>query len=260
MPQLEDLMKKGREALEIGEFAEAARAFRQAVHAAPGSAEAHELLAEALVEGGQLRDGIEMYCRARELDPDNVDLLFALGDAYFEVGQAEQALQTYQAIVDRQPQADAWVSMGLVHFNQERVEQAIDCYRRALQLEEDSVFALNSLGDAFFARGENETALDCYRRVIALDPEDAQAHFNLAELHYDLGDPRAAETECREALRLDPGLAFAYLTLGNLCLDEEKPREALHNFQQFLLHERSPGSKEIREEVAAVVEGLKAEL
>jgi hypothetical protein len=38
------------------------------------------------------------------------------------------------------------------------------------------------------------------------------------------------------------------------------PQEALHYFQEFLMRERSAGAKEIREEVAAVVEGLKAEL
>ncbi len=79
-------------------------------------------------------------------------------------------------------------------------------------------------------------------------------------MYYDTGDAAAAEKECREALRLDPGLTSAYLTLGNLCLDQERAREALHFFQEFLLREKSAGAEEIRQEVAAVVEGLKAEL
>jgi tetratricopeptide (TPR) repeat protein len=79
-------------------------------------------------------------------------------------------------------------------------------------------------------------------------------------MYYDTGDLESAAKSCREALRLDPGFAFAYLTLGNICLDQEKPREALQAFQEFLMRERSPAAKEVRDEVAAVVEGLKAEL
>jgi tetratricopeptide (TPR) repeat protein len=96
--------------------------------------------------------------------------------------------------------------------------------------------------------------------VIELDPGDAQAHYNLGELHYDLGNLKKAEQECRKAVELDPGFSYAYLTLGNICLDQDHNREALHWFQEFLMRERDPGATEIRDEVAAVVEGLKAEM
>ena len=96
--------------------------------------------------------------------------------------------------------------------------------------------------------------------MVEIDPEDAQAHFNLGEIYYDAGDLAAAEQACRKALACDPGFSFAYMTLGNICLDQEKPRQALDWFQKFLLHERSAGAADIREEVAAVVAGLKEEL
>ena len=108
--------------------------------------------------------------------------------------------------------------------------------------------------------GTKTAALATFRKVLELDPEDAQAHFNLGEMYYDAGDLPAAERECRAALRCDPGHAFACLTLGNIFLDQEQPREALHFFQEFLLREQSPAAKEIRDEVSAVVEGLKSEL
>ncbi len=116
------------------------------------------------------------------------------------------------------------------------------------------------MGDACYAQGENEKAREYYRRALELDPEDGQAHFNLAEMYYDTGELEAAEREVREALRIDPDLTYAYLTLGNLLIDSERMREAMECFEQFLLRERSPGAEEIREEVALLVEGIKAQL
>jgi tetratricopeptide (TPR) repeat protein len=116
------------------------------------------------------------------------------------------------------------------------------------------------MGDAAYAAGDNPQALKYYRQALDLDPEDPQGHYNLAEMYYDTDDLSGAETECREALRLDPGFAYAYLTLGNIYLDQEEPHKALHSFQEFLLRERSDASREIRTEVAALIEGLEAEL
>jgi tetratricopeptide (TPR) repeat protein len=70
----------------------------------------------------------------------------------------------------------------------------------------------------------------------------------------------AAQKECREAIRLDPELAEAYLTLGNICLDLDEAGDALRNYEKFLACEHSPAAREIREEVAALIEGLKEEL
>jgi tetratricopeptide (TPR) repeat protein len=82
----------------------------------------------------------------------------------------------------------------------------------------------------------------------------------LAEIHHEQGDLAAAKEACCQAIVLDAELAEAYVTLGNICLDLDKTREALHNYQKFLECEHSTLGREIRAEVAALVEGLKAEM
>ncbi|NIP49266.1 MAG: tetratricopeptide repeat protein, partial [Gammaproteobacteria bacterium] len=82
---------------------------------------------------------------------------------------------------------------------------------------------------------------------------------NLAEFHYDNGNLKEAEQLCRKAVSLDPDFSFAYLTLGNICLDQELVQDAVHCFKEFLQREKSPASKEICDEVKALVDGLKSE-
>jgi tetratricopeptide (TPR) repeat protein len=81
----------------------------------------------------------------------------------------------------------------------------------------------------------------------------------MAEYHYDKDDLKAAEKFCRRAITLDPDFSFAYLTLGNICLDQEQIQESVHCFNEFLKREKSPASKDICDEVAALIEGLKSE-
>lgn len=262
MTDIEEGLRKARAAVEAGAFEQAVPVLKGILQTHPQSSDVHLLLGETLAEVGKTDEAIAVLEKGRTVSPHNVALLFALGDACFEAHRIEQALEAYRAIVALAGDgvADALVSIGLVSFQQEQTAEAIRYYREALAHDPESVFALNSLGDALFAQGDADEALKCYRRVIELDPDDAQAHYNLAELYYDLERLEEAAAECRAALALDPELSFAYLTLGNICLDQEQTREALELFQEFLRHERSPAAHDIRNEVAAVIAGLKEEM
>jgi len=90
-----------------------------------------------------------------------------------------------------------------------------------------------------------------------LDSTDPQPYLSLAELYHDANDLDLAEEYCLKGLELDAGLAPGYLTLGYVCLDQDRTQEAIDHFQQFLRLEKSVTAKNIRDEVAAVIDGLK---
>lgn len=261
MHNLDVMIGLAREALENGDPGEAVKLLRSQAVKHLDHGELQALYGEALVDSGRLPDGLKVLEDAHRRLPDDLDVLSALGDACFEAGFPERAQAAYQAILDRDAEdADALVSLGLVYFHQERVDLAEQCYRKALAIEAESVFAWHSLGDACFAQGRIDEARQCFEKALELDPEDPQGHFNLAEFLYDNGDLKAAEARCREALRRDPRFGFAWLTLGNICLDQELVQEAVQCFQKFLALEQGPSSKEIRDEVAALVDGLREEI
>jgi len=256
MKERDRLLHEGQLALDSGDSRKALRVLRQAHELDRDNPDIRLALAEALAEEGRLEQALRLLA---EIADPGVEVLFALGDLQFENGQAQAALASYQRVLDQAPdEADAWVSIGLIHFQQDRPEQALVAYQRALELEPDSVFALNALGDARLATGDEAGAIAVYRQAIELDPDDGQAHLNLADALYDTGELEAAEAECRQALTCDPSLSQACLTLGNICLDSERSREAVQAFRQFLALEQGPESRQIRDEVKALLEGLEA--
>ena len=257
---VDDLINQIQELLKTGSYTEAVKRLRQAQADGQADADLDALLGIALEESGDLKGAVASYRKAIDKSPDDIDAHYALADILFEQNSFDEALALYKKISTTfSDQAEAEISMGLVHFSQEQIEEAILCYEQGLKIDPKSIFGLNALGDALLAKGDMEKAVETFKRVIVLDPEDAQAYFNLAEIHYDLVVDEA-ETCCQEAIKRDPGFSYAYLTLGNLYLDRDDIGEALQAFQEFLTLENSPAAEDIRFEVAAVVDGLKAEL
>jgi tetratricopeptide (TPR) repeat protein len=73
------------------------------------------------------------------------------------------------------------------------LEGAVAAYRQSLALE-PSVEARVNLGAALAALGRYREAIEAYRRALDMAPEDGRIHYNLALAYYKSADlPRAAE-------------------------------------------------------------------
>ena len=59
------------------------------------------------------------------------------------------------------------------------MEEAVACYRRALELKPDYAEAHANLGNTFKDRGKLDEAVASYRRALALKPSCAKRHNNL---------------------------------------------------------------------------------
>ena len=77
---------------------------------------------------------------------------------------------------------------------------------------------------AFQESKNYEDAIRCYKKAIELEPDFYVAHNNLANIFSDLKRYDEAETAYRKAIELNPDYATAYSNLGNLLSDENLKR------------------------------------
>ena len=63
--------------------------------------------------------------------------------------------------------------------DQGKLDEAVACYRRALELKPDFAEAHNNLGNACKDQGKLDEAVACCRRALELRPDYAAAHNNL---------------------------------------------------------------------------------
>jgi Flp pilus assembly protein TadD len=73
-----------------------------------------------------------------------------------------------------------------------RSEDAVACYRRAIEADDHHVGAHLDLGLALLSRGEYDQAAPLLERACALQPENAEAHYALGVLRMDSGDDAGA--------------------------------------------------------------------
>jgi len=92
---------------------------------------------------------------------------------------------------------------GLKHLANDRIEEAIDCYRRATELAPELALAWNGLSLALKHKGDLDAAIEAGRRLVALEPEDPLSHTNLSVLYQNKGMIPEAEDEKAVAMRLE---------------------------------------------------------
>jgi tetratricopeptide (TPR) repeat protein len=93
---------------------------------------------------------------------------------------------------------------------------AIEAYRRALELDPTLADAHCNLGTAYYNRGDREAARASYEAAIAQIPAHREANFNLGNLLEEAGRREAAIHHYKRAVTADPCFADAQLNLALL--------------------------------------------
>jgi tetratricopeptide (TPR) repeat protein len=98
-------------------------------------------------------------------------------------------------------------------FGDEKLDEAIDFYNKALELDSRYQDALHGLGMAQFNRGKVDEAILTAKKLIEIDPEDILAHTSLSMFYQSQGRIEEAEKEgnaarilgWKQELRANPG-------------------------------------------------------
>lgn len=88
------------------------------------------------------------------------------------------------------------------HFSEQRWDEAIDGYRRAVTLDPELAIAWNGLSMALHRKGDLDGAIEAGRRLVALEPDEPLGHTSLSIFYQAKGMVPEAEEEKALALRL----------------------------------------------------------
>jgi tetratricopeptide (TPR) repeat protein len=94
------------------------------------------------------------------------------------------------------------------------LDDAVPCFRHALELKPDYTEVHNNLGNALKDQGKLDEAVACFRRALELKPDFAGVHDNLGIALKDEGKLDEAVACFRRALELKPDFAEAHNNLG----------------------------------------------
>ncbi len=127
-------------------------------------------------DAGRLTEARDAYRRVLEIDPDQVEAEFNLGNVLYAESDLMGAVQQYLRAIDKDPDyVEAWNNLGIAYGDQDRWSEALTAFQRAL----------------------------------AVEPAYTDAHYNLAESYEQLGRLADARRHWQQYLRFDPTSSWA---------------------------------------------------
>ena len=236
------LTQQGLNAMDEGQWDEAADYLERAVQTCPVDVEAREHYAEALWKQGDYEQALAQLNAALQLSPGSPELLLQAAQCHFRRGQDEWAIRLVEAALDANPHlADAWALRGQLMKSAHRPAEALAAFQRALSYDpqrkqwllevaelyrqmnrpqqalanlqtlsdlyppgQEPAQVLDLLGLAYAALGRYDEAIETYALALRRGGEQADVLFHQAEALWLAGRVGEAETSLRRALALHP--------------------------------------------------------
>jgi Flp pilus assembly protein TadD/Tol biopolymer transport system component len=202
---------------------------------------------------GNYDGAVRIYRRALQIEPDNVELLNALGFSLFQQGKSQEAVVELEKALEVDPKHwKAHNNMALASIDLGELELAEAHYRESLAIEPQPAI-YNDLGFVLERMGLSEDAIAAYRKALELDPGSAAAQYNLGSALARGGDFRDAERHLRAALAAQP-TTQAYTGLGIVLSQQGKSEEAVASLKAAL--ELDPDNAAAQRQLAEALASL----
>jgi cytochrome c-type biogenesis protein CcmH/NrfG len=122
---------------------------------------------------------------------------------------------------------DSIVELGNLNFDQKNYDDAINLYKKAIEIRPDALNVRTDMGTAMFYQNRYDDAIAQFQEVLKVDPKNAQALFNLgvAMLH-GKNDPKGALEYWEKLVETNPDhpqAAFVKEQIQKLKEQEKKP-------------------------------------
>lgn len=164
-----------------------AQAYLDRIFAAGPSAEAHLLMATAMLETRDYPGAVEELKKAIDLNPSLPTLRTVYARALLGAGDHEGAVRELQrALLANPNDFEANLQLAALLRRDDRHRDAVTYFRRALDLRPHDAVARFGLGGALLSLGELEESRQALERVVADLPDYAEAHVLLATCYYRL--------------------------------------------------------------------------
>ncbi len=185
--------------------------------------------------------------KALEIDPNLTDAKLRVAEITVDVGYRDGDAETIrrgeqmaaEVLSAGAPSANALMVMAKIHLAQQKVDEAIEGLRAALEFEPSSSQAHFLLGTALSVKGERTAARAELARTLEIDPGLLEARRVLAQVHASLGEHEYAIEEARSYLAAKPDSTQTRILLAQSLVILRRMNEALSELNAIPESERN---------------------
>jgi len=118
-------------------------------------------------------DAVKSFRRVIQIDPKHAESYNYIGYMYAEKGvNLTEAVDLIQKALAIEPENGYFIdSLGWAYYMQGKYPEALRELKRAVSLAKDDPVLFDHLGDAYFKNGMNAEAVEAWERSIQVDPK-----------------------------------------------------------------------------------------
>lgn len=200
-----------------------ARALRR-----PGDLQAQLAAGKTSYDSGLYHDAFRAYQQAVTIDPHNYEAMAGMARTNLKLLNPTQGLDWVERARQVKPQDVELVDMqARLYLLSGKMEQAIGTFRQSTRLAPERPGSWLNLASAHAITRQYPSAVAAARQAVKIAPNSADAHFILGRYSEKNGDRATAQSEYRAALKLDPNHVSTRIALAELLMkDKQKLDEA----------------------------------
>lgn len=261
------VLKAARNYHRANDLAEAERGYRQILSVQPEHPAALYGLVAIAQRQGKEQDAEDLLNHLLQIQPDNIQAWFSLGTLHQTHHRLSRAEQAYRQALSHQPApaiaSAIYHNLGYALKQQDKLPEAISCYRQAKELQPKSIEAEVSWANALhllgklpaerqvhYAAGNNvlgdkrrlandfQVALEYYQQAVTLNPNLLEAHYNMGRILQKEAHSWDKAIACyRKVLKLKPDFVLADIAIANILFarkelsSEQQKKYAVLNHQ-----------------------------
>lgn len=157
-----------------------------------------------------------------------------LGVNYNNKGDYDQAIASFQKLVDLNRTAPACHKLGVAHDNNGDFQEAIDSFRASIDLDAHYLDAYYKLAEVY-SRTENfGEAVRCLTQATEVEPENAETHYRLGSVHNARGSYDDAIEAFSRVIELNPAHPGIHQSLGLAYEHKGEHNKAIEFFKKSI--------------------------
>ena len=165
-----------------------------------------------------------------------------------------QALQHSQSVADVHPEDwTTWLTMSQIAFQLDDLDSACLWAEKVLELNESEADAVKIIAFSFVRQGKREEAIEYYRRALDIQPDNHVLLYNMALLYQEMEDHETALNILKQVVELTPEDADALKLIAQTYLVHlEDPHNAIPYYERVLLLEPDNANVKINLGIALI--------
>ncbi|KAG9305778.1 hypothetical protein G9A89_001066 [Geosiphon pyriformis] len=191
--------------------------------------------ATIFMEQGNISDALHDFEEATKVNPKNPNIYYHRGQVHFITGNFQEAIKDYeQSIAINGDFLLSYIQLAVAQYKIGAIEDSIEAFEQSLKKFPQSAEIHTYYGEVLLDQQRFEDAMEHFDKAIELQKDNPLHYVNKGLAEFQRQDPVQAEELCREALKVDPESDVANPAMAQILLQAGKTELALKYIEKCI--------------------------